>query len=516
MKSKRKNQFHFGILVLGLCVLCQNQATSQKLEIVDTILEDASSFFYLGKDCFDPLDQTLPIGVFDSGTGGLTVLDAILKLDVYDNQTQARKETGDGRRDLEKEEFIYLADQANMPYGNYAGQNNTAMLRENIIKDVQFLLGEKYYRHGKAKNHAGDKSPVKAIVIGCNTATAYGKGDVESFLDQAGLDVRVIGVIDAGANAALNTFQKKEDGIIGVFATAGTVASQGYVNTLHTIRNRLNYSGDIAVYQQAGIGLASAIDGIPGYIAPLARKPQANYQGPAIGHSDPQARIDPTILQRYGLDWQENHILYSGPRETPDTVQLNSVRNQIAFHVVTLMEKIRQAKESKKLKAVILGCTHYPYFAEEFKRRFTVLYHYREKGQYLYRPYLEEEIAIVDPAENTAKELYTYLKAKRLFNRSDCRNSEFYISVPNPDNENIALEAEGQFTLEYKYGRRVGDIQEYVKRVPFSKRNISEATLARLRNKLPFIYDLICDFHGGNEKTDDLATPYKIAPPGMP
>ena len=60
-----------------------------------------------------------PIGVFDSGTGGLTVLEQILELDQFDNRRQALLEKGDGRRDFAREDFIFLADQANMPYGNY-------------------------------------------------------------------------------------------------------------------------------------------------------------------------------------------------------------------------------------------------------------------------------------------------------------------------------------------------------------------------------------------------------------
>src|SRR5215207_8596339 len=59
----------------------------------------------------------LPIGVFDSGIGGLTVLEAILKLDAFNNTTL--QPGADGVPDFAGEKFIYLGDQANMPYGNY-------------------------------------------------------------------------------------------------------------------------------------------------------------------------------------------------------------------------------------------------------------------------------------------------------------------------------------------------------------------------------------------------------------
>jgi len=69
---------------------------------------------------------SLPIGVFDSGTGGLTVLEALLTLDAFNNETG--KPGSDGKLDFSKEYFQYLADQANMPYGNYAAANKTDLL----------------------------------------------------------------------------------------------------------------------------------------------------------------------------------------------------------------------------------------------------------------------------------------------------------------------------------------------------------------------------------------------------
>jgi len=83
----------------------------------------------------------LPIGVFDSGIGGLTVLEEILKIDTFHNDTLAPGP--DGRPDFENERFIYFGDQANMPYGNYSAENNLPYLRELILKDALFLLGQR-------------------------------------------------------------------------------------------------------------------------------------------------------------------------------------------------------------------------------------------------------------------------------------------------------------------------------------------------------------------------------------
>ena len=76
-------------------------------------------------------NKNLPIGVFDSGTGGLTVLEAMLRLDAYNNATGLPG--ADGKPDFSSEFFEYLADQANMPYGNYAAEKKTDLLKEHIF-----------------------------------------------------------------------------------------------------------------------------------------------------------------------------------------------------------------------------------------------------------------------------------------------------------------------------------------------------------------------------------------------
>ena len=86
--------------------------------------------------------KNLPIGVFDSGTGGLTVMEAMLTLDAFNNVTG--KPGADGKPDFDKEYFQYLADQANMPYGNYAAEKKTDLLKEHVVKNMDFLLKQQY------------------------------------------------------------------------------------------------------------------------------------------------------------------------------------------------------------------------------------------------------------------------------------------------------------------------------------------------------------------------------------
>ena len=214
-------------------LLSINQLMAQT-PITKAILVDTNSFYYTNLKNY-PRNNSLPVGMFDSGTGGLTVMNAVVKYDEHNNRTgQGGK---DGIPDFQREDFIYLADQANMPYGNYSSVGKTDLLREHILKDAQFMLGNKYYPN-QTVDYQANKKNIKALVIACNTATAYGKEYIEALLKEGGSDMKVIGVIDAGAKGALETFRKEESGTIGVFATAGTVASNGYVNALMRLQKQ--------------------------------------------------------------------------------------------------------------------------------------------------------------------------------------------------------------------------------------------------------------------------------------
>lgn len=128
-----------------------------------------------------------PIGVFDSGVGGLTVVSAI--------------------RDLMPSEHIYyFGDTARCPYGDRDPHEVRTYSRE--VLDYLYDLG------------------VKMFVVACNTATATALPML-----RARYDIPVIGVIGPGARAAL---RETETGRIGVIGTAVTVASEAYPIAIHT------------------------------------------------------------------------------------------------------------------------------------------------------------------------------------------------------------------------------------------------------------------------------------------
>ena len=127
----------------------------------------------------------LPIGIFDSGIGGLTVARAIFE-------------------QLPGESTVYFGDTARVPYGPKSPET----VRRYSLEILRWLLEQR----------------VKAVVIACNTSTAHALATL-----QAESPVPVIGVIEPGAHAAAAAGGARPIGVIG---TAGTIASNAYAKAI--------------------------------------------------------------------------------------------------------------------------------------------------------------------------------------------------------------------------------------------------------------------------------------------
>jgi glutamate racemase len=434
---------------------------------------------------------SLPIGVFDSGTGGLTVLEAILTLDAFNNRTG--QPGADGIPDFKGEHFQYLADQANMPYGNYAAASKTDLLKEHVLKSMRFLLEKQATMRSADLSSpftTSPKDPVKMLVIACNTATAYALDDIKKYVSVSGWgSVPVVGVINAGSLAALR-HQQKNKGTIGVFATAGTVASNGYPRSLQQMANSMGME-KLSIVSQGGFGLAESIDRDWSFFAPDAKSLRQEYKGPSFTHAT--YPVDSTLLPVYGFVKTGNSLLCEfDDRGRCLELQLNDPVNYVRYHLVSLLEKMRQQPYALPLNTLILGCTHYPYLRDTISAVLTELYHYRDKDGYRYQRVLAEHVALIDPAVETAKEAYLALRAQQLMVTEETRSSDaFYISIPNTTLKGVQLQQDGWFTNEYKYGRSAGTGEEFVKFVPFDSHNIAKATYERFQLLLPACYERI-------------------------
>ncbi len=425
-----------------------------------------------------------PIGVFDSGTGGLTVLNALLTLDCFNNVTGEPKP--DGKPDFEKEYFQYLADQANMPYGNYAAENKTDLLKEHILKNVDFLLGTKYALHHSNNWFDLNKPTIKMIVVACNTATAYALPEIKKYLETKPGNIQCIGVIDAGAKAALQWQQEHGDGLIGVFATAGTVVSDGYPRTIKAFAKAMNIA-EPEIMSQGGVGLAESIDRDWAYYVDTLKMVRTTYKGPSIKNKD--YNIDTALLSVYKFNMANNKLLceYDDKGSCLD-MQLNDPSNYVRYHLVSLLEKMRSSGVKQKMNTLILGCTHYPFMKDSIRSVLNELYNVNINGEYRYRSVLAAYVELIDPAVETAKEAYIALRKQRLQNYSRKLPSTFFISVPNTALPEVQLQPDGWFTYQYKYGRVAGENKQYIKVVPFDHQNISDATYSRFEKTIPTVY----------------------------
>lgn len=441
-------------------------------------------------DALSRTEANLPIGVFDSGIGGLTVLEAILQLDAYHNSTLAPGP--DGRPDFEHERFIYLGDQANMPYGNYASAGKTDFLRELILRDATFLLGRHYWAADDAPQASLDKLPVKAIVIACNTATAYGLDDIRKTVDSLGIPVIVVGVVEAGARGVLEELPKSNDTpTIAVLATTGTCSSGAYPRA---IGSALGLAGrrNPVVIQQGSVGLAGAIEGDPAYVSHSKETRTSDYQGPSLKH--PTATLDPTLMEVY--QFEATGLL--GSTEEPDSLQLNSALNYIRYDVTTLLETHRKSGHTSPIRAVVLGCTHFPLLDDEFLAEFERLRNYEVDGEYPYRHLIAEDVQLINPAELTARELFRKLASARLFaahtavgvnSKKSADRCRLFLSVPSRTHVAAdALTSTGAFTSEYKYGRQPGNFgREDTRVVPMTAIGIPDSGRQLIRNRLPAV-----------------------------
>jgi len=180
----------------------------------------------------NPDRNGLPIAVFDSGVGGLTVLHECLV-------------------SLPEEDFVYLGDDERFPYG----ARSADQLREHVEQITRFLL---------------DRG-AKLVVIACNSAASAGFDAARGIASERG--VEVVGVIGPEAEIAAAV---TDTGKVGVLATPATVRSGAYLEALAREQRALTVTEveapDLAAVIQRGFPFSeSVVEMVRSYCAPLKR-----------------------------------------------------------------------------------------------------------------------------------------------------------------------------------------------------------------------------------------------------
>jgi glutamate racemase len=216
-----------------------------------------------------------PIGIFDSGMGGLTVMRALMKK-------------------LPRESFLYLGDTARLPYGTKSA--------DTVV------------RYALQATHALTAHGVKLVVVACNTASAAALTALEAAL----APTPVVGVIEPGADAAIAAANGRSIAVIG---TEGTVRGEAYLRAIHA------RAPAIEVVQQAcplfvPLTEEGIIDG------DIAERIAAHYLAPLFEHAKPAVLVlgcthfpvlAPVIAKIAAQYWRDT-VLVDSAETTADAV----------------------------------------------------------------------------------------------------------------------------------------------------------------------------------------------------
>lgn len=257
--------------------------------------------------------------------------------------------------------------------------------------------------------------PSKIVVIACNTATAYGIDAVRE-LSRAN-DVETIGVVDSGVEATLDALKwVRTPYAIAVMATPGTVTSGIYERTIRQkLKERIS-DVPVEVVSWGGIGLAEAVE-----------------------NRDP------------------------GMRECART------------NLVALVDSYRARRGKAPIRALILGCTHYPYVLGTFHQTFL-----RLKADPKYASLIADDLKFIDPAHYTAIACYKALRGNQLLSEDGpTRKGERRV------NAFISVGKDGPLADAVKYGRTYGKDDLGTKIVPLTKDAISSEVAAGIRKSFP-------------------------------
>ena len=431
---RKKGTILFIALAALMAAGCKPAVSEKPVDLIpvaQSAINDTTSIYYRDFIHYsDTAVSQLPIGVFDSGTGGLNVIEKLLALDNHDNITG--KLVPDGIPDFAGESFQYLDDDANMPYNNYLSENNSAYLRELVVKDVLFLLGKSYFKNNIEDIPSGTKEPVKLIVVACNTASAYGMSDAQNMLNAAGCNVKMIGVIDAGVAAALQDIPDKGHFAVGVMSNSVTLESKIY----------------------------------------------------------PREIADSAAARKVEIDVVEQDC---GSLDAAINVGSDSAAFKAKSVFKELVDKYLDKGPSVPMKCVILGSTHLPFVMDALNEELDELRNFRDKdGRAIYREIIADDFKFIDPSEYTAMACYNYLRSNKLLSLSIKRQTlSTYLSVPSYKLPEDCVDTFGNLTYNFKYGRQVGTEEVTTKQVPLSATRMDIESFSLLSARLPRAYSMI-------------------------
>lgn len=479
------------IILSSLSLLCGCEEQQQGVELLDIskkALSDSTFLYYDNYSDYPEELATLPIGLFDSSLDGFEVVEAFLTIDQFDNITGAFHP--DNIPDFGGENFQFLADLANGSYVDYVGGSNTSFLKEHLMTNLFFMMGNSYYTLSVDDFKTGHKERVKAVVNLTNTADYLIGDEFENFAQQSGSGLISIGLMSSGINSLFESCADMPKVCVGILSSGDDITIREYESAINQRASQRGSSVNIKILSQRAIGLEEAIMGEYDYIAPLTTYIRSNYKGPDM--VDELEFVDDLTLVKYNFDIQNNGLLTSKGENFYYSVQLNSVENYVRYHVVSMVEHHRRSGSKIPISHLLLSDYKLSSVKDLISKVLKELYNYKQEGTYLYRSTIVENVVLIDPIECAAKECYVKLRANKTLALRAVRSELLtYISVPVTSLQGASYTNDGLFTDEYRISRQAGKYEITTKIIPFSTRFVNQKQLNYLGTNFPISYSLV-------------------------
>ena len=352
--------FFTGLLWLtGSCGNAREE-TPERLPVINEILNDTHSAWYLDPASFPDSREMLPVGVFGTEKDDITAVEVLLGFDQFDNITG--KAGSDGIRDFAGEYFDFVCRPP-----------ATDSARIETIKNIAVMFRPE-----------GDRPPVKALVVAGDPASVMAFKDIQELIGAGDLGVVAISVLEAGIDKTLD-----------------------YVRRLHSERNKRITVGVIA--SESSLAL-DAYDR-------LTKEVEVVFQGftpdslPSL--TNPLYPLDRELIRAYHFDYSRSGMNYRGSRYNPGVMEVNSSENAVRYAVTSMVSQLLPGSHPP-LKYILTGENTFSRYPGIILEQLTYLRNFRQNNRYIYRHLIDPKVVLINPGEEAAGILYQALRNDRL------------------------------------------------------------------------------------------------------
>ncbi len=352
----------------------------ERLPVINEILNDTNSVWYLDPASYPDRREVLPLGVFGTEKDDIATVEVLLGFDQFDNITG--KPGSDGISDFAGEYFDFVC----RPPANDSASDSA---RIETIKNMAVMFRQE-----------GDRPPVKALVVAGDPASVMAYEDIQDLIRTGDLGVVAISVLQAGVDKTLD-----------------------YVRQFHSGRNKRITVGVIA--SESSLALKA--------YESLREEVEVVYQGftpdslPSL--NNPLYPLDRNLIKDYHFDYSRSGMNYRGSRYNPGVMEVNSTENAVRYAVTSLVSQLLLGSHSP-LKCILTGENTFSRYPGIIMEQLTFLRNFRQNNRYIYRHLIDPEVVLINPREEAAGILYKALREDRL---AAFRTTPSFVRIHSPE-----------------------------------------------------------------------------------